>query len=238
MLMIMPDSLYGHIGAVLSALILSACFVGLTLHPQVYSGVPRKDFFWYYTNLSNLLVAFYFSTISPFFYAESRLYPLIPFVEFSVTMSIMLTHAVFHLMIFPGIRQQLNTIVLSREAKMLAANNLLVHYIVPWLVMLYYLFCTPRKNTVPLLAAPLWLLFPLAYAGVVFLHAANDKKIPGTNRLYPYPFLDAALLGKKRVCLACAGMLVLCALASVALLLLLRALYAFAGGGKPLFLVG
>ena len=238
MLMIIPDSLYGRVGAVLSALIVIACFVGLTLHPEVFSGVPRKDFFWYYTNLSNLLVALYFSTISPFFYAKSRLYPLIPFAEFSVTMSIMLTHTVFHLMIFPGIRQQIKTIAQHGEANMLAANNLLVHYIVPWLVMLYYLFCAPGKNTVSLLAAPLWLLFPLAYAGVIFLHAASGKKIPGTDRLYPYPFLDAVLLGKKRVFMACAGMLVLCALASVALLLILRALYAFAGGGKPLFLIG
>ena len=238
MLMITPDSLYGRIGAVLSALIVVACFIGFTLHNDVYSGIPRKDFFWYYTNLSNLLVAFYFSAAAPFFYAKPVLRPWIPVAEFSVTMAILLTHAVFHMIIFPGIRQIIKKVDLSGENGMLAINNLLVHYIVPWLVLLYYLFCTPQKNSVPLAAAMLWLLFPLSYATVIFFHAARCKAIPGTNRLYPYPFLDTALLGKRQVLFTCAGLFLLCTLVSGAIQYMMRALYALHGGGKPLFLVG
>ena len=238
MLMITPDSLYGRVGAVLSALIVVACFVGFTLHSDVYSGIPRKDFFWYYTNLSNLLVAFYFSVAAPFFYAKRALRPWIPIAEFSVTMSILLTHAVFHMIIFPGIRPLIQKADLSGENGMLAVNNLLVHYLVPWLVLLYYLLCAPQKDSVPLAAAPLWLLFPLSYAAVIFIHAARHQAIPGTERLYPYPFLDTALLGKRQVLFACAGLSVLCALVSVAVLYVMRALYALYGGNKALFLVG
>ena len=104
MLMITPQSLYGSVGTTLSALIVVACLIGFTLHSDVFSGTPRKDFFWYYTNLSNLLVAFYFSCAAPVLYARSALRRFIPFAEFSVTMSILLTHAVFHLVIFPGVR--------------------------------------------------------------------------------------------------------------------------------------
>lgn len=237
MLLITPDSLYGRVGAILSALIIIACFTGLTLHSDVFSGIPRKDFFWYYTNLSNLLVAFYFSVAAPFLYAKQALRRWIPIAEFSVTMAILLTHAVFHLMIFPGIRPYIQKITLSGKTGMLAVNNLLVHYIVPWLALLYYLLCAPQKDSVPLAAAPLWLLFPLSYAAVIFIRAARRKAIPGTDRLSPYPFLDTALLGKRQVLLTCAGLLILCLLASVAMQSMMRVLYALYGGNKALILV-
>ena len=237
MLTIIPDPLYGHIGAVLSALIIVAGCIGLTLHREVFACVPRKDFFWYYTNLSTLLVMVYFSVASPFFYAHTDLYRFIPFAEFSITMSILLTHTVFHFVIFPGVKPQLKHIAHDPETMMLAANNLLVHYIVPWLTLLYYVLCTPGKNTLPIAAAPLWLLFPLTYASVVFLHALTGRKIPGTDRLYPYPFMDTSLLGKKRVFLLCAALLTACTLCSVGILFIVRALYAIWGGGKALFLI-
>ena len=127
MLMITPDSLYGRVGAILSALIVVACFIGFTLHHDVFSRVPRRDFFWYYTNLSNLLVALYFSCAAPYFYARSTLRRFIPLAEFSVTMSILLTHAVFHLVIFPDVKPHLKKAASCTENQMLFANNLLVH---------------------------------------------------------------------------------------------------------------
>ena len=238
MLMITPDSLYGRIGALLSALIIVAVFIGLTLHHDVFAGRPRKDFFWYYTNLSNLLVMGYFSLVSPFLYAKSRFSRFIPLAEFSVTMSILLTNAVFHLVIFPGVKPQLRHVKGSGETRMLAANNLLVHYAVPWLTVLYYLLCAPGKHTLPLYAATLWLAFPLVYASVIFLHASTDRRIPGTDRCFPYPFMDVTLLGKRRVLLICSALCVLCALGSIAILCIIRALYAIFGGGRALFLVG
>ena len=97
--MITPNALYGRVGAVLSALIVVSCFIGFTLHHDVYASIPRRDFFWYYTNLSNLLVVVYFSFAAPFFYARSAFGRFVPFAEFSVTMAIMLTHLIFHLII-------------------------------------------------------------------------------------------------------------------------------------------
>lgn len=237
MLTIPPEALYGRVGALLSALIIVAGFIGLTLHPYVFAGIRRKDFFWYYTNLSNLLVMGYFCAAAPFLYARNALRSLIPFAEFSVAMSILLTHAVFHLIIFPGVKPQIQRAAHTGETLMLAVNNLLVHYAVPWLTLLYYLLCSPGKNALPLYAAPLWLLFPLGYTAAIFLHASSNAPIPGTGRRYPYPFMDPGLLGKKRVCLICAALGIICALGSVGILCIIRALYAVYGGGKALMLV-
>lgn len=238
MLVITPDALYGRVGAVLSALIVITCLIGLTLHSEVFSCVPRRDFFWYYTNLSNLLVLFYFVFAAPFFYARHALSAFIPLAEFSVTASIMLTNAVFHLMIFPGVKPQMKSILHGGETRMLAANNLMVHYAVPWLVFFYYILCSPMKHMLPLYLAPLWLIFPLLYALAVFLRAQSRRSIPGTDRLYPYPFLDITLLGKQKVMLTCAFLLVICALGSIAAACIIRGIYAFFGGNRALMLVG
>lgn len=238
LLMITPNTLYGRVGAILSALIVVACFIGFTLHHSVYAGIPRRDFFWYYTNLSNLLVALYFSFGAPFFYAHPPLRRFIPLTEFSVTMAIMLTHAVFHLIIYPGVRQQVRCAMRCVKNKMLAANNLMVHYVVPLLVLLYYLLCSPGKHTVSFLAAPLWLLFPLLYLLVIFVHAGMGRVIPGDERRYPYPFIDVQLLGLRRVILSCSVLFLISVAASVSLLCILRGLYAVFGGSKPLILVG
>ena len=44
MLVVTPEPLYGRIGAVLSALIVVFCIIGLTMHKDFYAGKERKSF--------------------------------------------------------------------------------------------------------------------------------------------------------------------------------------------------
>ena len=88
MLIVTPPAFYGHLGALLSALIVVCACIGLTLHKDVYAHTPRRDFYCYYTNVSNLIVLLYFALIAPWLYARAALRRFIPAAEFSVMMVI------------------------------------------------------------------------------------------------------------------------------------------------------
>jgi len=65
--------------------------------------------------------------------------------------------------------------------------NIIMHYVVPVLVPLYWLVFSPKgelKRRDPLL----WSIFPLAYLPYALVRGAIEKK-------YPYPFIDLAKLG-------------------------------------------
>ena len=44
MLVVIPSAPYGRLGALLSALIVVASLIGLTMHKDFYAGVRRRDF--------------------------------------------------------------------------------------------------------------------------------------------------------------------------------------------------
>jgi len=65
--------------------------------------------------------------------------------------------------------------------------NIIMHYVVPVFVPLYWLVFSPKgelKRRDPLL----WSIFPLAYLPYALVRGAIEKK-------YPYPFIDVAKLG-------------------------------------------
>ena len=65
--------------------------------------------------------------------------------------------------------------------------NIIMHYVVPVFVPLYWLVFSPKgelKRRDPLL----WSIFPLAYLPYALVRGAIEKK-------YPYPFIDLAKLG-------------------------------------------
>jgi len=65
--------------------------------------------------------------------------------------------------------------------------NIIMHYVVPVFVPLYWLVFSPKgelKRHDPLL----WSIFPLAYLPYALVRGAIEKK-------YPYPFIDVAKLG-------------------------------------------
>lgn len=237
MVVVIPDEPFGRLGAVLSALLAAFSLIGLTVHKDFYAGRRRKDFFSFYTNVSNLLVLLYFSLIAPRLYASARLRPLIPHAEFLLMMSIMLTFVVFHHILSPAIYREMRHAPLNREFAIVFTDNFIIHYLVPWLVLAYWLLCSPGKRALRPADALLWTLVPLLYLGYVFLRAALSGNIAGTDSPYPYPFLDIGRLGVRRVAAACALLYGVCAVAGLSVVALTRLSFAQFGGGHALILI-
>lgn len=237
MVVVIPDEPFGRLGAVLSALIAALSLIGLTMHKDFYAGRRRKDFFCYYTNVSNLLVLVYFALLAPRLYASAGLRALIPHAEFSLMMSIMLTFMVFHHLLSPAIYRQMRGAPRDREFAIVFADNLIIHYLVPWLVMLYWLLCAPGKHTLGPADALLWTLVPLGYLGFIFLSAPLRGNIEETGNPYPYPFLNVRELGRRRVAGICALLFGACAAAGLAAVALTQLFFAVFGGGHALLLI-
>lgn len=224
-----PDTLYGRAGALVSALIVICCVIGLTMHRDFYAGRRRKDFFCFYTNLSNLLVLAYFALIAPRLYAASAGQPLIPHAEFAVMMCIMLTFSVFHVLLYPAIRMAAENMPHTRDYRIVYADNLIVHYLVPWLVFVYWLLCSPGKQTLGLKDAFVWTLIPLVYVLMMFLRAAGGRIIEDTQSPYPYPFMDVRALGMRKVAVFCAGLYGAALLAGAGVIALVRIAFTIFG---------
>lgn len=237
MIVVIPNTAYGHLGAVLSALIIVFALIGLTLHKDVYANRPRRDFYAYYTNLSNLLVLLYFSLVAPPLYASHALRPLIPHIEFCLTLGIMLTHLVFHFLLFPDVRAQYLQMPPSRDRSIILADNALTHYLVPWLVLLYWLLCAPGKQTLLYADALLWTIVPLLYLTGIFLRARCRGNIQDTDSPYPYPFLDVSHRGKRRVFFTCFGLFAVCVGSGAALVTVTRLAFLLFGDGHMLLLI-
>ena len=237
MLVVIPDSLYGRIGAVLSALIFVFCVIGLTMHKKFYDGRPRKGFFCFYTNLSNLLVGVYFSLLAPQLYARASLHSVIPHVEFALMLSILLTFSVFHLLLYPAVRTVVRSAAHTREFRIVCTDNFIVHYLVPWLVFFYWLLCSPGKATLGPADILLWTLFPIIYLILTEIRASKGKIIEETDSPYPYPFLDTAALGKKAVLRTCTLMYGVCTCVSFTIVLAVRLAFALLGGNHSLILI-
>jgi len=199
MLVFIPPTPQGQLGAVLSALIVVLSLAGLTMHGDFYAGIRRRDYWVYYTNQSNLLVLIYFALIAPVLYADPRLRGLIPRAEFAVMLCIMLTHLVFHHFLAPFVTEETIYTPHAPNARIARADSIVQHYAVPLLTLFYWLLCSPGKSQLALPDAFLWLLFPLAYLVFVFLRARLRGTIHRTRSAYPYPFLDIRFFSVRRV---------------------------------------
>ncbi len=222
MLVVVPPTAQGQLGAVLSALIVVFSLIGLTMHGDFYAGICRRDYWAYYTNQSNLLVLVYFALIAPFLYADARLHTLIPHAEFAVMLSIMLTHLVFHHFLAPFVMEETIYTPHAPDARIARADSFVQHYAVPLMTLAYWLLCSPGKSRLTLSDAFLWLLFPLLYVGFIFLRARLRGTIHGTKSAYPYPFLDVRFFGGRRVLLLTGILLALSAGASLTLVMAIR----------------
>lgn len=186
--------------------------IGLTMHRDFYAGRRRRDFLCFYTNVSNMAVLVYFGLIAPRLYAVPPLHPLITHMEFAVMMCIMLTCCVFHLMLYPAIRLATRHMPRTRDYYIVYTDNLVIHYLVPLTVFFYWLLCSPQKHKLTAADAFYWTVLPLGYTAWILLRARKKRIIAETDSPYPYPFLDIAALGAKRVMQICAGLYVLCIL--------------------------
>ena len=234
---VIPDTPFGRLGATLSALIIVVSLIGLTMHKDFYAGHRRRDFFCYYTNVSNLLVFLYFALIAPRLYASARLRSFIPHAEFSLMMSIMLTFMVFHHLLSPDIYREMKHAPRDRNFAIIFADNLIIHYLVPWLVLAYWVLCSPGKGMLGFADALLWTLVPLGYLGMILLSVPFRGNIEETGSPYPYPFLNVRKLGIRRVAAACTILYGACAVAGIAVIALTQLSFSYLGGGHALILI-
>lgn len=213
-----------RLGIFLSAMIVIFSIIGLTMHKDFYAGHARRDFFCFYTNVSNLAVLVYFGFAAPRLYVKASLHSLIPHAEFAVMMSIMLTFCVFHLVLFPPIFRAALHMPRTREYFIVCTDNFIIHYLVPLSVFAYWLACSPKKSTLGFADALYWTILPLIYVGCVFLRARKNNIIEETGSPYPYPFLDISVLGTARVFSICASLYSLCVSVGLLMIALIRML--------------
>lgn len=90
----------------------------------------------------------------------------------------------------------------------------LLHSVIPVLFVLFWLFFTAKGN-IHWRKLLVWLIYPLAYLLIVLLRGASSS-------FYPYPLVDVAELGYKKVFINSAGMLLAFLAVSVIFILLDR----------------
>lgn len=194
------------------------------MHRDFYAGRFRKEFFCFYTNVSNLAVLIYFALAAPQLYANPRLHLLIPHVEFAVMMCIMLTFSVFHLVLFPPIWQAARKMAHTREYRIVCTDNFIIHYLVPLTVFFYWLLCSPQKRMLGAADALYWTALPLCYIAYIFVRAQTKGVIHEAGSPYPYPFLDIGAFGVRRVARICTGLYGLCIAAGLGVIALSKLL--------------
>lgn len=178
---------------------------GMILHSGWIKGETRKDFFRYYTNLSNLLVTvfFLFRLVIRIRGSYDGFFGRIVFSQiwlYSVAMSIFLTFAIFHFVLMPSIKQDPE---ISDEFRHFSdISNIIVHYLVPLLSLLdWFLFAV--KTELRYSWALIWTVIPWIYVIYAFIRAADGVPLEHTDSAYPYEFMDAGKHGWKTVIRNC-----------------------------------
>ena len=178
---------------------------GLVSHSGLISGQLRRDFFRYYTNLSNLLVVMFFliRTLVRITGNYGGFFGSIVFKEiwfYSVMMSIFLTFAIFHFVLLPALKKAPSD---SMEFKMIHGySNYIVHYIVPLLTVLDWLIYADKAQ-LRYIWAVLWTIIPWIYVIYALIRGAKGDIIENTESAYPYPFMDVSKYGWKIVARNC-----------------------------------
>lgn len=151
------------------------------------------DFYIFFTNISNYLcVGVLMAELIQTAKKKTDSYVSVnPLIKFIGMLGILLTFLVFNIMLAPARDARLN----------FAVGSICFHVLIPVLYIADWVLFYERKKvkwTYPLLSA----LFPLAYVGFVFSHAASlnfDSTIHFGNSttplIYPYFFLNIDDLG-------------------------------------------
>lgn len=179
---------------------------GMIMHSGWLKGELRRDFFRYYTNLSNLLVAMFylFRLVIRITGNYDGFFGKIVFSEllfYSVTMCIFLTFGIFHFVLVPQLKKAPSD---SGEFKMLHSfSNYCVHYAVPLLCLLNW-FLFAKKDQLNYSWAVIWTIIPWIYVIYSLIMGARGKIFERTDSAYPYDFMDVSRHGGLIVARNCA----------------------------------
>ena len=179
---------------ILQIIIVVCAAGGLLLHSRILKGTYRKGMFLYYTNLSNMLVLLFYllKLIGMPLGWKGILYS--DGAQFTVTMSILITFVIYHFIIDPSVRKMPG----FDYAAFNTADNKIVHYIVPLLCFVRWVFFA-FKEDLTFGSAFAWTIIPLIYVAFALIHANCGEHFEDTDSRYPYEFMDVDKLGKKRV---------------------------------------
>ena len=163
-------------------------------------------FFSFYTILTNILVAFCFTVLLVKPNSRSGIFFSQPSVLIATTIYIFVVGLIYNLIL----RQIWSPACLQRLA------DELLHVVIPLLFILYWYLFAPKgglgwKNAFP------WLLYPFFYAVFVLLRGASSG-------FYPYPFINANILGFKKVLLNSVGLFIGFFLISLLFILIAKAM--------------
>ena len=147
-------------------------------------------FFGYFTVLTNLFVAL--TATLPFIAGSNRLGRWFgnPMVLGSAVTSILMVSITYHFL--------LRNVWQTQGLQLLA--DIVLHYVVPLLSLLYWLIFPPRFG-LGILAPLAWCLYPLLYFVYVFVRG----ELLGS---YPYYFIDVTSIGYRQAMLNSFGLLV------------------------------
>ena len=147
-------------------------------------------FFSFYTILTNILVAFCFTILLVKPNSRSGIFFSQPGVLTATTIYITVVGLLYNLIL----RQIWSPVGFQRLA------DELLHVVIPLLFILYWYLFAPKgglrwKNAFP------WLIYPFVYAVFVLFRGA-------LSGFYPYPFVDANILGFEKVLLNSVGLFI------------------------------
>lgn len=153
--------------------------------------------FVYYTNLSNLLMVLYHALLFCAGSAPSGgLYRALAWgpLRLSMAVCITVTHLIYHFNLVPYFKKT-NPEAFQREFR--TFDNLTLHYVVPWLCVLCWVFTADKA--VAWWAAAVWLVLPVSYTVFAVLRGRLGGPMDGKpgGPQYPYPFLDLDTLGPR-----------------------------------------
>ena len=211
---------------ILEVLIVLVGVCGMVMHSGFVQGKVRRDFFRYYTNLSNLLVVMFYliRTVVRIRRSYDGFFGKIVFSElwfYSVTMSIFLTFGIFHFVLVPQFKKAPSD---SPEFRMLRSfSNYCVHYVVPLLSLLNWLIFA-KKEELSYSWALIWIVIPWIYVIYSMIMGAKGKNFENTTSAYPYDFMDVSRHGALAVARNCVIVTIVFVLSGL-LLIFIRKLY-------------
>ena len=172
----------------LATLALAAIGQQLVIH--IGASYSVLNFFSYFTNLSNILVAL--ALTGPALSPDSRLgrWSASEGVRAAVALYIVVVGVVYHFLLHPYWNPTGWSLVV----------NLVLHYVMPAAFVLDWLWLTP-KGRLRWIDPVKWLAFPLIYGGWTLIHGL-------ATHWWPYGFVDVDALGLGRVVAIFGGLLV------------------------------
>ena len=180
------ETIFAWLIAILSAL-------GLLLSFRVTSGKRRKQFFVYYTNLSNLAMLLVHGLL--LIPGRCRALLRTPPARYLAAMCILVTFVIYFFVLTRFGRYAGRDTMRSLGVRRI--SNALVHYVVPLLCQLEWLTAAD-KSGLGIRDAALWLLVPLAYFAFLLLRAQTGVIIENAGSLWPYGFMDREALGVRK----------------------------------------